>query len=287
MKYVRYFFQYLIIKIFFIIFKMIGYSKASNLGEFFGTKVGPLFKSKKIIKKNIQNYNPNLNEILVKKFIEKMWGNYGRIFAEYMFIKDFRLNKLNKHLSVRGIEYLKEIKEKNKPVVFVSAHFNNFELMAMEIEKSGVSLGAVYRPLNNIFLNKTMEEIRKNYICKMQIKKGLSGLRDILKIFRNNYSIAMMIDQRVTEGLKINFFNKPAYTTSIPAQLVKKFKCPIVTVHIERKNKIDFELTFSKPIYFENSENLESISKKLNLWLEKMISKNPEQWIWTHNRWKL
>jgi len=188
---------------------------------------------------------------------------------------------------VNGIEYLKEIKEKNKPVVFVSAHFNNFELMAMEIEKSGVSVGAVYRPLNNVFLNKTMEEIRKNYICKIQIKKGLSGLRDILKIFRNNYSIAMMIDQRVTEGLKINFFNKPAYTTSIPAQLVKKFKCPIVTVHIERKNKIDFELTFSKPIYFENSENLESISKKLNLWLEKMISKNPEQWIWTHNRWKL
>ena len=287
MKYIKYFFQYLIIKIFFTIFKIVGYSKASNLGEFFGRKVGPLFKSKKVIKENIQNFNPNLNKKLLKKFIEEMWGNYGRIFAEYMFIKDFKLNKLNNHLKVNGIEYLKEIKEKNKPVVFVSAHFNNFELMAMEIEKSGVSVGAVYRPLNNVFLNKTMEKIRKNYICKIQIKKGLSGLRDILKIFRNNYSIAMMIDQRVTEGLKINFFNKPAYTTSIPAQLVKKFKCPIVTVHIERKNKIDFELTFSKPIYFENSENLESISKKLNLWLEKMISKNPEQWIWTHNRWKL
>ncbi len=287
MKYIKYFFQYLIIKFFFTIFKIVGYSKASNLGEFFGRKVGPLFKSKKVIKENIQNFNPNLNKKLLKKFIGEMWGNYGRIFAEYMFIKDFKLNKLDNHLKVNGIEYLKEIKEKNKPVVFVSAHFNNFELMAMEIEKSGVSVGAVYRPLNNVFLNKTMEEIRKNYICKIQIKKGLSGLRDILKIFRNNYSIAMMIDQRVTEGLKINFFNKPAYTTSIPAQLVKKFKCPIVTVHIERKNKIDFELTFSKPIYFEDSENLESISKKLNLWLEKMISKNPEQWIWTHNRWKL
>ncbi len=287
MKYIKYFFQYLIIKIFFIFFKIIGYRRASNVGEFIGRNFGPFFKSKKIIKKNILNYNPNLNEKLIENFIKKMWGNYGRIFAEYMFIKDFRINKLDNHLKINGSEHLNEIKKKNKPVVFISAHFSNFELMAMQIEKSGINLGAVYRPLNNIFLNKTMEELRKKYICKLQIKKGLTGLRDILKIFKNNFSIAMMIDQRVTEGITIDFFNKPAFTTSIPAQLVKKFKCPIVPVHIQRKNNNDFEITINKPIYFENSEDINSISKKLNFWLEEMISKNPEQWIWSHNRWKL
>ena len=96
-----------------------------------------------------------------------------------------------------------------------------------------------------------------------------------------------MIDQRVTEGIKIDFFNKPAFTTSIPAQLVKKFNCPIIPVYIERKNKINFELTFNKPIYFSENESLENISKELNIWLEKMIVKNPDQWIWSHNRWKL
>jgi len=287
MKYIKYFFQYLIIKVFFIFFKIIGYRRASNVGEFIGRNFGPFFKSKKIIKKNILNYNPNLNEKLIENFIKKMWGNYGRIFAEYMFIKDFRINKLDNHLKINGSEHLNEIKKKNKPVVFISAHFSNFELMAMQIEKSGINLGAVYRPLNNIFLNKTMEELRKKYICKLQIKKGLTGLRDILKIFKNNFSIAMMIDQRVTEGITIDFFNKPAFTTSIPAQLVKKFKCPIVPVHIQRKNNNDFEITINKPIYFENSEDIKSISKKLNFWLEEMISKNPEQWIWSHNRWKL
>tara|TARA_B100000902_G_scaffold399449_1_gene470332 strand:+ start:550 stop:1413 length:864 start_codon:yes stop_codon:yes gene_type:complete len=287
MKYIKYFFQYLIIKVFFIFFKIIGYRRASNVGEFIGRNFGPFFKSKKIIKKNILNYNPNLNEKLIENFIKKMWGNYGRIFAEYMFIKDFRINKLDNHLKINGSEHLNEIKKKNKPVVFISAHFSNFELMAMQIEKSGINLGAVYRPLNNIFLNKTMEELRKKYICKLQIKKGLTGLRDILKIFKNNFSIAMMIDQRVTEGITIDFFNKPAFTTSIPAQLVKKFKCPIVPVHIQRKNNNDFEITINKPIYFENSEDINSISKKLNFWLEEMISKNPEQWIWSHNRWKL
>jgi len=287
MKIIIYFFQYLLIKIFFIIFKFIGYERASNFGEKLGKKIGPFLKSKVVIRKNFKIYNPHLDEMTIEKLIERMWGNYGRMFAEYMYIKDFRLNKLDRHLKLNGLENLKNIKERKQRVVFISAHFNNFELMAMQIEKYGFDIGAVYRPLNNIFLNRTMEKIRKNYICKIQIKKGLSGLRDILKILKKNYSIAMMIDQRVTEGIKIDFFNKPAFTTSIPAQLVKKFNCPIIPVYIERKNKINFELTFNKPIYFSENESLENISKELNIWLEKMIVKNPDQWIWSHNRWKL
>ena len=287
MKYIKYFFQFILIKLFFLIFKLIGYKSASNLGGVIGSKIGPIFKSKKIIKNNLKNCFLDSDDHQINNVINKMWENYGRIFAEYMFIKDFRSAKLEKNLKINGIEYLDEIKKNQKPVVFVSGHFNNFELMAMQIEKSGINLAAVYRPLNNIFLNKTMEKIRKNFICKNQIKKGISGLREILTFFKKNTSVAIMIDQRVTEGIKCNLFTKPAYTTTIPAQLINKFNCPVVPVYIERKNKINFEITINKPIYFEKNDDLEKITKNLNVWLEKMISKNPEQWIWTHNRWKL
>jgi len=287
MKYIKYFFQFILIKLFFLIFKLIGYKNASNLGGVIGSKIGPIFKSKKIIKNNLKNCFLDSDDHQINNIINKMWENYGRIFAEYMFIKDFRSTKLEKNLKINGMEYLDEIKKNQKPVVFVSGHFNNFELMAMQIEKSGINLAAVYRPLNNIFLNKTMEKIRKNFICKNQIKKGISGLREILTFFKKNTSVAIMIDQRVTEGIKCNLFTKPAYTTTIPAQLINKFNCPVVPVYIERKNKINFEITINKPIYFEKNDDLEKITKNLNVWLEKMISKNPEQWIWTHNRWKL
>ena len=287
MKYIKYFFQYIVIKLFFLIFKLVGYKNASNLGGVIGSKIGPIFKSKKIIKNNLKNYLPNSDDQQINNIINKMWENYGRIFAEYIFIKDFRSTKLEKNLKINGMEYLDEIKKNQKPVIFVSGHFNNFELMAMQIEKSGINLAAVYRPLNNIFLNQTMEKIRKNFICKNQIKKGISGLREILTFFKKNTSVAIMIDQRVTEGIKSVLFNKPAYTTTIPAQLINKFNCPVVPVYIERKNKINFEITINKPIYFEKNDDLEKITGNLNLWLEKMISKNPEQWIWTHNKWKL
>ena len=287
MKIINYLLQYILIKLFFFICKIIGYKKASNLGELIGKKVGPKFKSKKIIERNINLIFPDIKSERVDEIIQKMWGNYGRILSEYVFMKDFRNGNLKDYINIKGLEYLNEIKNKNIPVVFVSGHFNNFELMAMQIEKNGVQLGAIYRPLNNFFLNSTMENIRKNFICNKQIKKGLSGIREILNLFKKNTSIALMIDQRVTEGIKSNFFRQKAFTTTIPAQLVKKFGCPIISIYIERVNKHKFEMVINKPIYFSKDESLEYITQQLNYLLEKMILKKPEQWILTHNRWKL
>ncbi len=287
MKIINYLLQYILIKLFFFICKIIGYKKASNLGELIGKKVGPKFKSKKIIERNINLIFPDIKSERVDEIIQKMWGNYGRILSEYVFMKDFRNGNLKDYININGLEYLNEIKNKNIPVVFVSGHFNNFELMAMQIEKNGIQLGAIYRPLNNFFLNSTMENIRKNFICNKQIKKGLSGIRQILNLFKKNTSIALMIDQRVTEGIKSNFFRQKAFTTTIPAQLVKKFGCPIISIYIERVNKHKFEMVINKPIYFSKDESLEYITQQLNYLLEKMILKKPEQWILTHNRWKL
>ena len=158
--------------------------------------------------------------------------------------------------------------------------------MAMHIEKSGINLAAIYRPLNNYFLNPIMENIRKKFICEKQIKKGISGTKEILKHFKSGTSIALMIDQRVSQGIKSKLFNKDALTTTIPAQFVKKFNCKIVPIFIERNNVENFNLEIMNPLTFDNKETIESITLKLNKILEKMILRNPYQWIWSHNRWK-
>ena len=287
MKKIKYFIEFLFIKLFFFIFKIIGYKNASNLGAKIGSIFGPFFRSKNLTKKNIKNCLQNINDGEVNILIKKMWENYGRIFAEYMHIEKFRSKKLENYLKINGMETLEKIKKDGKPVIFISGHFNNFELMAMQLELSGIELSAVYRPLNNIFLNQTMEELRKNFICKNQIKKGLGGVREIIKAFAQNNSIALMIDQRVSEGEKSFLFNKPTYTTTIPAQLIKKYKCPIVPIYIERKNNIFFDIIIEDPIYFNERNDVKNITLKLNKWLEKKILLNPDQWIWTHNKWKL
>ncbi len=286
MKIIKYFFEFLFIISFFFIFKIIGYKNASNLGEILGKKIGPLFRSKSKILNNLKNSNIGNSEEDREIIIENMWGNYGRILSEYMFLKQFKKNNLKQFLKIEGSEFLDEIKKNNEQVIFISGHFNNFELMAMEIEKAGINLCTIYRPLNNPFLNIIMERIRKKYICKNQIKKGKGGTRNLINLFKENFSVALMIDQRVSEGESVIFFNRLAKTTTIPAQLVKKYDCKIVPVYIERINNINFKLTFDRPIIFDDNLSTKQISSDLNIILEKMILKNPEQWIWSHDRWK-
>jgi len=280
-----YLIEFILIKLFFFILIIIGYKNGSNLGDFIGRLFGPIFRSKKLIENNLEqsgivdkkNYN---------KIISKIYGNYGRILAEYPFLKAFRNNKLNKFIEIDGLENLNKIKREKRRAVFISGHFNNFELMALQIEKAGINLCAIYRPLNNVFLNKTMEEIRENFICKNQIKKGRSGTRQIIENIKKGNSVALMIDQRVREGIKINFFGKPASTTTIPAQLIKKYKCDLVPIYIERRKNNYFKMFISEPIKIGNNKSIKEITEHLNKILEKMILKNVDQWIWTHDRWK-
>tara|TARA_B100000900_G_C20479260_1_gene674742 strand:+ start:117 stop:974 length:858 start_codon:yes stop_codon:yes gene_type:complete len=285
MKFIRYLFEYIVIIILFILFRLLGYRIASEFGCFLGKTFGPLFRSKKIIKNNLIKFDNSLSSGKIKKIASEMWGNYGRILSEYSYISSFRKGDLDKYIKIENIDRLDEI-IKGQPVIFVSAHFSNFELMAMVIEKAGVSLSAIYRPLNNKMVNSIMEPLRKKHICKNQIKKGINGVRESLKFFKQGTSIAIMIDQRVSEGEKVNFFNHPALTTTIPAQFVKKFGCKIQPVHIERYDKIYFRITFDEQINIEGDVDNSSINQKLNQWLEKKIRRNPSQWIWSHDRWK-
>ncbi len=286
MKSIKYFIQFLIIFILFLVFKVLGLRFASYISGKIISLIGPFFRSKNLIKSNILKALPNLDKDEIKNISKMMWNNYGRILAEYIFIKEFRMSNVENNIKVIGQEKLDAIKESQEPVIFISGHFNNFELMAMHLEKSGISLAAVYRPLNNKFLNFIMEIIRKKYICKNQIKKGISGTKQLLSFFKKKTSIALMIDQRVSEGVKSNFFQHEAFTTTIPAQFVKKYKCKIVPIYIERTQGVNFTLTIHDPLEYSNSETIETITLSLNILLEKMILKNPEQWIWSHNRWK-
>jgi len=286
MKIIKYFFEFLFVYTLLIIFKIIGYKAASSLGKKIGILIGPFFRSQKKIEDNLKNSNIGFDDLERKKIIKNMWGNYGRILAEYPFLKNFKNNTFKKYIEIEGLNYLDEIKKNNKKVVFISGHFNNFELMAMYLENSGLDIAAIYRPLNNIFLNGIMEKIRLNHICKKQIKKGKSGTRELLQLFKDGYSIALMIDQRVSEGVKSKLFNRSALTTTIPAQLVKKYSVDVVPVYIERKNGIYFKMHINKPIFFDENKSLEEITDKLNKILEEMILKNPDQWIWSHDRWK-
>ena len=283
-KLLRYFFQATIIYFCFIVGKLIGITLSRIMFSSIFNLIGPLFKSKKIIEQNLNILETKVSGINKNVIVEEMWKNYGKTFIEYMFLNNLR--KESSHVEIKGEENLNNAISKKKPLIFVSGHFANFELMSMEITKKNINLATIYRPLNNYFLNPFMEYLRKKYICKNQIKKGINGVRDAIFFLKKKFSIALMIDQRVSEGELIDFFGKPALTTTLPAQLAIKFNLPIIPVYIERTIDNNFLIEFHNEIDASKFKDKIELSKVLNKSLEQMIIKNPKQWIWTHNRWK-
>ena len=284
MKKISYFLQAFIVYLFFFIGRILGIKISRKFFSILFSYLGPLFKSKKIINRNLRIFSHNISEVERNKISNEMWKNYGMTFIEYMFLNYFRKDSSN--IEIDGETNLTKPLKDGKPIIFISGHFANFELMSMEITKKNIDLATIYRPLNNFFLNPLMEYLRKKYICKNQIKKGLNGVRDTINYIKKGSSVALMIDQRVSEGERINFFGKPAFTTTLPAQLATKYSLPIIPVFIQRLKDNKFKIEFQSEIKASDFKNKSELTKKLNEVLERMIIKNPNQWIWTHNRWK-
>ena len=285
-KILIYFIQSVLIYIFFLTSRIIGLKLSRNLFSFIFIKFGSFFKSRKIINQNLERIVKNLTKDNKEKVIDKMWSNYGKTFIEYIYLNYFRKN--SNHIEIVNKEIIEDLVKNNKKAIFISGHFANYELMSMELTKLNLRLATIYRPLNNIFLNPFMVFLRKKFVCKNQIKKGMNGVKQSLNFMEKNYSIALMVDQRLSEGVKVPFFNELASTTSLPAQLAIKFKCDIIPIYISRKDGDRFKMEIMKPIKISlNKKNeKDEITKQINELLEKLIVRDPSQWILTHNRWK-
>ena len=284
LKTINYFFQSIVVYSFFIIGRIIGINLSRKIFSSLFYTFGHFFKSKKIVNHNLNIFSKHVFPIDEKKITRSMWKNYGMTFIEYVYLDFFRKN--NSHIVIEGLKNIEEVIENKKQVIFISGHFANFELMSMEITKKNINLATIYRPLNNFFLNPLMEYLRKKYICENQIKKGINGVRDSIEFIKRKHSIALMIDQRVSEGEMVDFFSKPALTTTLPAQLAMKYNLAIIPVFIERTIDNNFKINFFEKIMPNSFNSKLDLTIKLNQVLEKMIKSNPNQWIWTHNRWK-
>ena len=289
-KSIKYFIQFIIVIFLFIIFFLIGRKLASNLSSYIFKTFGKFFRSKEIIRGNLKICFPENSDIQNDEIINKMWDNYGRTLAEYINLRFFQNN--NDHIKILNLDKLEKLKNSKDPVLFFSGHFANFELMAMELEKQNFQISALYRKLNNFFLNPIMEFFRTSYICKDQIAKPLpgedkGGTRELLSRVKDRRNIALMVDQKLTEGIIAKLFNKDCYTTRIPAQFAKKYNYKLVPISLKRVDKYFFEMNILDEIDFSKEDSELQITNRINNVIEKMIKENPGQWIWTHKRWKI
>ena len=290
MKIIRYFVEFIIVVIFFTIFKIIGPKLSSNLGGCIGKYFGPFLRKKEIIKKNIFFAFPNISEKEMNKLINKMWENIGRVFAEYAHLNKFSIyDKKKIKINFTKKINIEELKNCKKPIVFFSGHFSNFELMGVCLKELNFNIGVIYRPLNNIFVNPIWELIKINSSSTL-IEKGPKGSKKLIKHIKQNNSLGLLVDQRLSSSIHVPFFGRPATTTTTPAKLAIKHGALLVPMFIKRVNEIEFEFFIDEPIVINKTNNYKkdifNIAKSMNKKIEEFIISDPAHWLWSHDRWK-
>jgi len=262
------------------ILKLFSFNATSSIGGFLLKHFGKYTKYKNIISNNV-----SLLKLDTSKITNENLDQTGRVFFEF-----FNLNKFNwKNILVKNLDFLDSIKKYKGSKIFISAHIGNWEITRNYLLNEGFTLHSIYRQANNKMIDSYIQKNRQRKNAHFY-KKGSDSARNMIKVLRNKGDLALLVDQRDSSGPLINFFNKKVYASEGFANLALKYQTMICPVYSIRNKDGSFQLIFEKPLKFNEYQNLtpKDLVQKVYLeYFESWINKNPEQWLWSHERWKI
>lgn len=231
----KYFLEAILLYIVKFIILLLPINIASNIGSFLAKKIGKLLKVNKLAKKNIKIAFPKLDDDEISELTENMWDNLGRTAFEFFHIKNIDIDEI---CEVEGLENLNNTDKKR---IFFSAHIANWEILPKVASVKGFPLTLVYRKANNPYAEKLINKTRETYKTQL-IPKGKDGAKKILKAMKKGDDVAMLVDQKMNDGISVPFFGQDAMTPSAIASLAKKYNRELIPVQIIRKKGTKFKL---------------------------------------------
>jgi len=286
-KEIKFFIEYIFVLLLFFFLSFLPMNFVSMLGNSAFRLFGPLSKSHKITLINLKNIFSNLIEDDIKKIAKKSWGNLGKTVFELTILNKL-IDKKNHKISLYGLENLKKVIENNEQVIFFSIHQSNWELLVPVIDQLGISVGAIYRHINNKFIDKLILKKRNQSINTKRsfyTPKGKESAKEIISGIKNNSSLILLVDQKDSAGDKVNFFDISTKTQTGFLKIARKYNLKLIPVQNTRHNTNNFSISFYPPIEpFEKDISDTKAMLSIHKIIEKWILENPSQWFWQHNR---
>jgi KDO2-lipid IV(A) lauroyltransferase len=260
---------------------------ASDLGAALFKAIGPRTSLRKLVQRNLALAFPDKDEAWKARVTEGQWDNLGRTFAELIMMD--RISVANGRIIVENMQRLQEIAAAGKPVVFISGHFANFEIMPSAILEAGIACQITYRAINNPYIDNRVRTARARYGVKLFAPKGGDGAREILAGMARGESSALMNDQKFNRGVATPFFGRIVETAPGPTKFAQKFGTVLQPMSIQRLHKGRFKVVVHDPIPVDNtghrSHDVDTTVCKISKFIEDVVRERPEEWFWVHKRW--
>ena len=273
--------------VFTFVIRAIPVDRASDFGALVCVTFGPLTSVQKTVEQNLRIAFPEMPDAERRRLIRAQWENTGRVFAEFPIMD--RLTPASGRVEIINGERLDAIREAGRPVVFVSGHFANWEIMPATIVRYGVVCEMTYRAANNPFVDKRIRDSRARYGVKLFAPKGGEGARELLDGMNRGASVALMNDQKFNQGLAVPFFGHPVMTAPGPTRLALRFGTVLQPMSVTRLKGARFRVVVEDPIELERtsdrSADIEAGVRRVTEWIEARVRQHPEDWFWVHKRW--
>jgi len=275
-------------RLFFGLFRLLPLDAASALGGWLGRLIGSRLGVNKRALINLKRALPELDEAAARRVIVGMWDNLGRVIAEYPHLGAFDIYGSKSRTEVVGLKYWEDLAAAGTPILFISAHYGNWEVATMAATQRGLGVAEIYRAANNPFVDALIARFRSPVGSEL-VPKGAQGARRAIAALKEGRHIAMLVDQKMNDGIAVPFFGRDAMTAPAVAQLALRFNGAIIPARTERTRGARFRIVFMPPIEITRSDDrqadIKAIMTRVNAEIERWIRERPEMWLWLHRRW--
>lgn len=274
--------------LFFAVMGLLPLDAASGLGGLIARNLGPLLPISRRAARRLKRVMPELSPGEVERILRAMWDNLGRVAAEYPHLHEIRCYEGGR-VEVVGAENIDRLRDDGKGGIFFSGHLGNWEVASLAATQRGVPLSQVYRAPNNPIVDRLIFRIRERAIEGRRFPKGAEGGRKLARDLAEGGHLAMLVDQKLNEGIPVPFFGREAMTMTSLASFALKYDVPVVPARVERLKGARFRITALPPLELPRTGAREAdvyeTMRRVNALLEAWIRERPEQWLWLHSRW--
>jgi len=239
---------------------------------------------------NLRRAFPEKSTAEIIGIVKGVYRNFGILAAEFAEIPRLNVNRINSIMEIKGMENYEKARSKNRGVILLTAHFGNWELLATAFAIISEPSLALYRTLDNPLLDNLVYWVRAS--TGNTLMHANHAMRSVLRSLRNKKTVGMLIDQNWSrqEGCFVEFFNRPACTSSGVAFLALHEEVPVLPVYLIRKDDGKYILQMGAEIETirtgDEERDIVTNTQRYTRVTEEIVRRYPEQWFWVHKRWK-